>query len=72
MKIKKGDNVIVIAGADKGKKGKVLKAIPTENKVIVEGINVKKRARKARKQGEASQMLSIAHPVHVSNVKLDK
>jgi large subunit ribosomal protein L24 len=72
MKIKKGDNVIIIAGADKGKKGTVTKAIPTQNKVIVGGINVKKRARKARSQSEASQILSMAHPIDVSNVKLDK
>jgi large subunit ribosomal protein L24 len=72
MKIKKGDNVIVIAGASKGKKGKVLTALPRENMVIVEGVNLKKKARKARKQGEASQMVSIANPINVSNVKLDK
>ena len=69
MKIKKGDNVIVIAGSNKGKKGKVLKAIPTENKVVVEGVNVKKKARKARKAGELSQMIEMAMPIHVSNVK---
>jgi large subunit ribosomal protein L24 len=68
MKIKKGDNVIVIAGANKGKKGKVLKAIPTENKVVVEGVNVHKKSRKAVKRGEASQILEIAMPIHVSNV----
>ena len=39
MKIKKGDNVIVIAGSNKGKKGKVLKALPALNKVVVEGVN---------------------------------
>jgi large subunit ribosomal protein L24 len=69
MKIKKGDNVIVIAGSNKGKKGKVLKAIPTENKVVVEGVNIKKKARKARKAGELSQMIEMAMPIHVSNVK---
>ncbi len=69
MNIKKGDNVIVIAGSNKGKKGKVLKAIPTENKVVVEGVNIKKKARKARKAGELSQMVEMAMPIHVSNVK---
>lgn len=68
MKIKKGDNVIVIAGASKGKKGKVLKAIPSENKVVVEGVNVHKKSRKAMKKGEQSQVLEIAMPIHVSNV----
>jgi large subunit ribosomal protein L24 len=69
MNIKKGDNVIVIAGSSKGKKGKVLRAIPTENKVVVEGVNIKKKARKARKAGEISQMVDMAMPIHVSNVK---
>jgi large subunit ribosomal protein L24 len=68
MKIKKGDNVIVIAGSNKGKKGKVIKAIPTEDKVIVEGVNMRKKSRKALKRGEQSQILEIAMPIHVSNV----
>ncbi len=69
MKIKKGDNVIVIAGANKGKKGKVLKAIPSELKVVVEGVNMRKKAHKAKKKGDISQILEIAMPIHVSNVK---
>jgi len=68
MKIKKGDNVIVIAGSNKGKKGKVLKALPAINKVVVEGVNVRKKAHKAKKKGEQSQILEIAMPIHVSNV----
>lgn len=47
MKIKKGDNVVVIAGKDKGKTGKVLKAMPKENKVVVEGINMQTKHAKA-------------------------
>jgi large subunit ribosomal protein L24 len=72
MKIKKGDNVIVIAGSNKGKKGKVLKAIPSENKVVVEGVNMKKKSRKARSKNEQSQILELAMPIHVSNVALHK
>jgi large subunit ribosomal protein L24 len=68
MKIKKGDNVIVIAGSSKGKKGKVVKAIPSENKVVVEGVNMRKKSRKATKRGEQGQILEIAMPIHVSNV----
>ena len=68
MKIKKGDNVIVIAGANKGKKGKVIKAIPTLNKVVVEGVNMRKKSHKSRKGGDISQILEIATPIHVSNV----
>ena len=69
MKIKKGDNVIVIAGANKGKKGKVLKAIPSENKVVVEGIRMMKKSRKAQKSGKQGQIVEMAMPIDVSNVK---
>ncbi|MFA6392636.1 MAG: 50S ribosomal protein L24 [Candidatus Paceibacterota bacterium] len=69
MKIKKGDNVIVIAGASKGKKGKVLKAVPSLNKVVVEGVNTRKKAHKSKNKGDPSQILEISMPVHVSNVK---
>ncbi len=68
MKIKKGDNVIVIAGAHKGKKGTVLKALPSSSKVVVEGVNVRKKAHKSKKQGDPSQILEVAMPIHVSNV----
>jgi len=69
MKIKKGDNVIIIAGASKGKKGKVLKALPALNKVVVEGANMRKKAHKSKKKGDPSQILDVAMPIHVSNVK---
>ena len=69
MKIKKGDNVIVIAGSNKGKKGKVLKALPAENQVVVEGVNMRKKAHKSKKKGDPSQILEISMPIHVSNVK---
>ena len=68
MKIKKGDNVIVIAGANKGKHGKVVKAIPSANKVIVERVNMRKKAHKRRKDGDQSQILDIAMPIDASNV----
>ena len=68
MKIKKGDNVIIIAGSNKGKHGKVLKAMPSENKVIVEGVNMRKKAHKSKKKGDPSQILEVAMPIHVSNV----
>ena len=68
MKIKKGDNVKVIAGANKGKHGKVLKSLPNENKVVVEGVNMRKKAHKGKKRGEKGQILEIAMPIHVSNV----
>jgi large subunit ribosomal protein L24 len=69
MHIKSGDNVTVITGKDKGLTGKVLKAFPRENKVIVEGINIKKRHRKPTQQGKKGQIVETAHPMHVSNLK---
>ncbi len=68
MKIKKGDNVIVIAGSNKGKKGKILKVMPKENKVVVEGVNMRKKAHKSKTKGDPSQILNIAMPIHASNV----
>jgi large subunit ribosomal protein L24 len=68
MKIKKGDNVIVIAGGSKGKKGKVLKAFPTLNQVVVEGVNMKKKSMKARTRGGKGSIIELAMPINVSNV----
>ena len=70
MKITKGDMVMVISGDDKGKRGKVLQAIPTDQRVIVEGVNIVKRHRKARQQGEESGIISSAAPIAVSKVML--
>lgn len=71
MKIKKDDNVIVISGKDRGTQGKVLKALPAKNMVLVEGVNMKKRHQKPRKQGQKSgQVIEKALPIHVSNVML--
>jgi large subunit ribosomal protein L24 len=70
MHIKKGDNVIVLAGKDKGKKGKIAKVMPKENRVLVEGINMRKKHQRARKSGEKGSMVEMASPIHASNVKL--
>lgn len=70
MKIKKGDKVHVIAGKDKGKQGTVAKALPKEEKVIVDGINRAKKHLKATKQeGERGHVAEVPMPIHVSNVK---
>ncbi len=69
MKIHTDDQVIVIAGKDKGKKSKVVRAIPTENKVIVEGVNI--ITRHIKKQGSTpGQKVSYEKPINVSNVML--
>lgn len=70
MKIKKNDNVIVIAGKDRGKQGKVLRVFREEEKVLVENVNLKKKHQRPRKQGEKGQVIDLPHPVHISNVLL--
>ncbi len=70
MKIKKGDKVIVISGKDRGKKGKVLRALPKEDRVIVEGVNVVKRHQKATSQRQSGQIIDKTLPIHVSNVMI--
>lgn len=69
MKLKKGDNIIIIAGKDKGKKGKIIKALPKVNKVVVEGLNVTAKHQRPRKSNEKGQILRIAMPIDISNVK---
>jgi len=69
MRLKKNDNVIVIAGKDKGRKGKIVRAMPKENKVVIEGINMMKKHQRPRKSGEKGTMISMAMPIHASNVK---
>jgi len=71
VKIKKGDEVVVIAVKDRGKKGKVLAAIPTENKVIVEGINRVTKHTPVSANARGSKTGGIVHQeakIHASNV----
>ena len=70
MKIAKNDTVEVISGAHKGRKGKVLKAYPEDNRVVVEGINLQKRHKKPRSQQDPGGIIEKEGPIHVSNVKL--
>lgn len=70
LKIKKGDNVIVNTGKDAGKKGKVLAVLVKENKVLVEGVNVRTRHVKARRQGEESGIIKREAPINASNVNV--
>ena len=70
MKIKKGDNVVVIAGKDKGKSGKVIIALPREDKVVVENINMRKKHQKASKNNPSGQIIEKTMPIHVSNVAI--
>lgn len=70
MKIKKGDTVLIIRGKDRGKVGKVIKVIPKENKVVIEGLNLVKKHVKPKRQGEKGKIIEIPRPIYVSNVKL--
>lgn len=70
LHITKGDLVVVISGDDKGKRGKVLKAIPAKGRVTIEGINIVKRHRKAKQQGEESGIISMPAPIAASKVML--
>lgn len=69
MKIKKDDVVVVITGKDKGKKGKVLKAIPDKNRVVVEGVNVQTKHQKQTRNAKA-EIRHIEGPIDASNVML--
>lgn len=80
MHIKAGDTVIIIAGKNKfttdkkgnkvRTKGRVLKAYPKINKVVVEGVNIVKKHERATQQNESGQILSVEAPIHVSNVMI--
>jgi large subunit ribosomal protein L24 len=73
MKIHKGDTVLVISGKDKGAKGKVLKAYPTRNKVLVEGVNrIKKHTPISTNQrgAQSGGIVTQEAPIHVSNVMI--
>ena len=71
--IKVGDNVRVITGSNKGKEGKVLKVLRSENKVLVDGVNIVKKHVKPNRTNESGGILETEAPIHISNVKvLDK
>ena len=66
LKIKKGDRVVVLAGRDKGKRGEVLQVIPSENRALVQGINIVRRHQKQSTQQEGGIVAKEA-PIHISN-----
>ena len=69
MKIKKGDNVLIISGKDRGRTAKILKSFPKEGQVLVEGINLRQKHLKPKKQGEKGQVVKVPAPLDVSDVK---
>lgn len=67
-RIKTGDQVLVLAGKNKGQKGKVLQVFPVESLVVVEGVNTMTKNIRSRKQGEHGQKVQFNAPIHLSNV----
>ena len=70
MRIKKGDTVQVLSGNDKDKKGEVLEVIPKDSKIVVKGVNVRKKHIKPRKQGDEGGILSIECAIDSSKVNV--
>jgi len=70
MKIKKDDQVLIMKGKDKGKKGKVLRSFPEKEQVLVDGVNIKKVHKRPKKTGEKGQIVEVSSPIYISNLKL--
>ena len=70
MKIRKGDNVEVLSGNDKGKTGEVLEVIPKDNKIVVKGVNIRKKHVKPRKQGEEGGIIAAEVAIDSSKVNV--
>jgi len=70
VKIKKSDTVIVTRGKDRGKKGKVLKVYPRNNRILVQGVNLAKRHMKQRSQDRPAGIIELEATLHISNVML--
>lgn len=70
MKIRKGDNILIIAGKDNGKKGKVRQALPKKDAVIIEGLNMIKRHSRTKGQARQGGIIELESPINISNVML--
>ena len=70
LKVKKGDTVEVLSGNDKGKQGEVLEVIPKKDKIIVKGVNVRKKHVKPRKQGEEGGIISVECAIHSAKANI--
>ncbi|NMW20336.1 MAG: 50S ribosomal protein L24 [Chlorobiaceae bacterium] len=69
MHVKKNDSVVVISGNDKGKAGKILKVFPIKSRVIVEGVNIRKRHMRPSQGQPQGSIIEREFPIHASNVK---
>lgn len=70
MKIKKGDNVVVIAGKNRGTTGKVELVLTKKNMIVIDGVNVVKKHRRANQQSRSGQIIEKSMPIHISNVMI--
>ncbi len=70
MKIRKGDTVQVLSGNDKGKTGEVLEVMPKQEKIVVKGVNIRKKHVKPRKQGDEGGIISVECGIHSSKVNV--
>jgi len=70
MKIKKGDSIVVIAGKNRGQTGKVELVLPKKSMVVIDGVNIVKKHRRAPQAGRAGQIVEKAMPVHISNIMI--
>ncbi|RPA57990.1 50S ribosomal protein L24 [Aerococcus agrisoli] len=70
MKVKANDTVVVIAGKDKGKQGRVKQALPKVDKVVVEGVNIVKKHQRPNQLNPQGGIIEVEAPIHVSNVQL--
>lgn len=70
MKIKKGDKVVVIAGKSKGSTGTIVRVITKTDMLVIDGVNMAKKHRKATRSGGKGQIIDKVMPIHVSNVML--
>ena len=70
LHVKKGDTVMINSGSDKGKKGKVLEVLPKDNKIVVEGVNVRTKHTKPRRAGEAGGIVKVEGAIHASKANV--
>jgi large subunit ribosomal protein L24 len=69
LHVKKGDKVKVISGKDKNKEGVIVRALPSKGQVVVEGVNMFKKHKRAQKQGQKGSIVEVAMPIFVNKVK---
>lgn len=70
MKIKSGDTVLIIAGKDRNKSGKVTEVFPKDNKIVIDGLNIVRKHIRPKKEGEKGQRVEVPRAINVSNVQI--